>query len=340
MQMITNWIMNQDNNGILSSRKRTIVFILILALLVAYYVKSPPPPACDMEIAENRDFNSFYGITGLKNHFTTPTADECSPGIIFRPALPQTILKADNSASSFMTLAKYGTGKTLLRCEYFKCLAANNYLKISILNRQISEYLDRYVSGKNLTRKDCQNENCLIDWSENEFAQLIFSSLVTELIDTHHNTPLSFPDLSLHEKIHLITIICYYYNGVGTGNLEHFVNSFLGKRPDSPYLASEAKVQVQERNMFHDKPLLTHLKSDFKRFSILKNDNERLHLLLAILEEEKFEHEASSKHLYENVFRDLTRFSVFIKNSLNKTPVFVIDGIDENGYFFPQKRSE
>ncbi|CAF0895418.1 unnamed protein product, partial [Didymodactylos carnosus] len=80
-----------------------------LAILVACYVKNRPPPACDMKIAENRDFDSFYGITGLKNHFTTPTADECNPNIIFRPALPQTILKTDNSASSFMTLAKYGT---------------------------------------------------------------------------------------------------------------------------------------------------------------------------------------------------------------------------------------
>ncbi|CAF0939429.1 unnamed protein product [Didymodactylos carnosus] len=200
-----------------------------LAILVACYVKNRPPPACDMKIAENRDFDSFYGITGLKNHFTTPTADECNPNIIFRPALPQTILKTDNSASSFMTLAKYGTG---------------------------------------------------------------------------------------------------------TSKLEHFVNSFLGKRPDSLYLASQAQVQVQERNIFHEKLLLTHLKNDFERFSILKKDDERLHLLLAILEGEKFEHDAGRKYLYGNIFRDLTRFSVFVKNSLNKTPVFVIDGIDENRYFF------
>ncbi|CAF1241107.1 unnamed protein product [Didymodactylos carnosus] len=253
---------------------------------------------------------------------------------LFRPALPQTILKADNSARSFMTLAKYGTSKTLLRCEYFKSLPSNNYLKISILNRQISEYLDRYVSGKNLTREDCQNEKCLINWSENEFAQLILSSLVTELMDTHHNKQLSFLDLSLDEKIYLIAIICYYYNGVGTSKLEHFVNSFLGKRRGSLYLASQAQVQVQERNIFHEKLLLTHLKNDFERFTILKKDDERLHLLLAILEGEKFEHDAGRKHLYGNIFRDLTRFSVFGKNSLNKTPVFIINGIDENGYFF------
>ncbi|CAF4205609.1 unnamed protein product, partial [Rotaria sordida] len=65
-----------------------------------------------MSKAENRDFEKYYGITGLKNHFTIPTGDECSSSIIFRPPLAQTILKADYSASSFMTLGKYGTGKT------------------------------------------------------------------------------------------------------------------------------------------------------------------------------------------------------------------------------------
>ncbi|CAF1463415.1 unnamed protein product [Rotaria sordida] len=150
--------------------------IAILVLFIAYIVFRPPPPvSCDMGIAENRDFEKYYGITDLKNHFTIPTADECSSSIIFRPSLPQMILKADYSASSFMTLAKYGTGKT-------------NY--------------------------------------------------------------------------------------------------------------------------------------------------ERLHLLLAILEGEHFEHQAGAKRLYGDVLRDLSRFSLFIKNNFKQTPVFVIDGIDENQYFF------
>ncbi|CAF4217797.1 unnamed protein product, partial [Rotaria sordida] len=87
--------------------------IAILVLFIAYFVfRSPPPVSCDMSKAENRDFEKYYGITGLKNHFTITTGDECSSSVIFRPPLAQTILKADYSASSFMTLAKYGTGKT------------------------------------------------------------------------------------------------------------------------------------------------------------------------------------------------------------------------------------
>ncbi|CAF5022342.1 unnamed protein product, partial [Rotaria sp. Silwood1] len=64
-------------------------------------------------------------------------ADACDAHIIFTPALPQKILTADKSASSFMILAEYGTGKTLLRCEYFKTLNSDHYFKILILNKQI-----------------------------------------------------------------------------------------------------------------------------------------------------------------------------------------------------------
>ncbi|CAF4250443.1 unnamed protein product [Rotaria sordida] len=63
-------------------------------------------------------------------------------------------------------------------------------------------------------------------------------------------------------------------------------------------------------------------------------DYERLFLLLAILEGEHFEHKAITKHLYGDVLRDLSRFSLFIKNDFKQTPVFVIDGIDEIQYFF------
>jgi hypothetical protein len=168
------------------------------------------------------------------------------------------LLNSDNSASSFLTLARSGTGKTLLRCEYYKSLKSDNYLKILILNNQISEYINRYATKNGTNEKNCEDKNCLHGWSENEFGQLLLSILVTEFVDTFQNGKKKFQDTSMEEKIELITIICYYYHGSRTSNLEDFVNNLLGKPRNSKFLyifsntiykADEAVVQIQERNV-------------------------------------------------------------------------------------------
>jgi hypothetical protein len=206
--------------------KGIIAFLSVLVLIIAL-IAYPDPPSCDMRIAENRNFDRFYGITGAPNHFSTQKADKCNSTIFFRPAFSKIVLKEDNSASSFLTLAKYGTGKTQLRCEYAKSLNSDLYLSISIFNKEISGYLDRHVREIGLHEGSCPNNNCLNNWSENEFAQLMLSSLVTNLIDTYHNKKLEFPSLSLDDKIDLITIICYYYNRLGVSESEKFVILFL-----------------------------------------------------------------------------------------------------------------
>ncbi|CAF1022897.1 unnamed protein product [Adineta steineri] len=106
----------------------------------------------------------------MNNHFTTPNADNCTSTIIFKPALPQAILKPDYSASSFLTLAPYGTGKTLLRCEYYKSLRPDTYFKVLILNKEIDEYLQRFVEEKAMSGTDCDKESCIMKWSSDEFA--------------------------------------------------------------------------------------------------------------------------------------------------------------------------
>lgn len=323
-------------NTTTSSNVMGIVFIVVIGLLI-YNYKGHSHPTCDMKIAENRDFNRYYGISDIKNHFTKTGADECDSNVIFRPAFPQTILKTDNSASSFLTLAKYGTGKTHLRCEYTKRLDDDQYLKILILNKQISEYLERFVERTSNKDRSCEEQNCLYGWTDPHFAQLILSLLVTEFIG-EMQTESSRTFLPIEEKIELITIICFYYNGFGTSELEKFLNRFLEKKKTEFYRADQAVVQIQERNVAQDKPMLIHLKKDLEKFVVLKQDPERLHLLLAIIEGEGFQHRAILKRVFGNEFNDLTFFSLFIKKHLNKTPVFIIDGIDENKYFF-QKNS-
>ena len=308
----------------------TIAFA-VLFLVGAIVIYNRTPSSCNMKIPKNRDFNKYYGIIDMKNHFTTTAADECGPSIIFRPALPQMILQPDYSASSFMILAKYGTGKTLLRCEYFRSVSSNNYLKVPILNQQISGYLDRFVSKMGGNETHCQTHNCLSNWSENEFAQLLLSTLVTEFINTYDNRKYQDISLLLDEKMNLITIICYYYNDLGTTKLESFVNSFLG---EGFFLQYQSTGEIVGQNEYPNKQLLKHLKDDLKKFSILNQDYQRLHLLLDILEGEGFQSGADTKHLYGNSFQDLIQFSSFIKKYFKTTPTFVIDGIDENKYFF------
>jgi hypothetical protein len=344
MRMMINPIVNQLNIRNVFSTKERIAFFSILVFIIALILYNPsppppppPPPSCNMSQAENRNFHKFYGINGATNHFATQTADRCVSTIFFRPAFTEIVLKPDNSASSFLTLAEYGTGKTQLRCEYAKSLNSDHYLSISIFNKEIIGYLNRYVREMGLHEGNCPNNNCLSNWSENEFAQLILSSLVTNLIDRYHNKKVEFTSSPLAEKIDLITIICYYYNGLDASELENFVNSFLDKPLNSHYLLSKVKpdqLQVLQQGTFHDIPLLEHLKSDLQKFSLLNKDPQRLHLLLSIIKGEEFDIQAGKKHLYGNVFQDLTKLSLFVKNHLNKTPVFIVDGIDENGYFF------
>jgi hypothetical protein len=316
----------------------TVVIGSSLAVFIGIIISYRTPSSCSMKIAENRDFTKYYGIVNMKNHFDTPNADECSSSIIFRPALPQMILKPDHSASSLMTLAKYGTGKTLLRCEYSRSLASNNYLKVLILNAQVTEYLNRFVPEMGVNKTHCQTHNCLISWSENEFAQLLLSTLVTEFINTYDNRKYTDPGLSLDEKINLITIICYYYNDNGTTKLESFINPFLGKNFLTRYEVDQPERKIRELTMYDDKQLLKHLEDDLKRFSILSKGYERLLLLLFILKGEGFQSRALNTLLYGKSFGDLSQFSLFIKNYLKKTPVFIVDGIDDSGFFFEEKK--
>ncbi|CAF0730080.1 unnamed protein product [Adineta steineri] len=315
--------------------KTAIITVLMIGLGIIFAPSSyrffsnktppQPPSSCNMTIAKNRNFHNYYGIIGMTNHFTADPAQECQASIIYQPTLPQMILKPDHSASSFMTLAELGTGKTLLRCEYLRSLSSNDYLKLTILDKQVTQYLDRFVH-----EMDGETKNYLVDWSENEFAQLLLSTLVTNFIDSYDTHKHNGTDLSLAEKINLITIICYYYNGLGTSQLEKFVNWFLNKGLWSQYKADGEHVQQSKH---HNQQLLNHLIGDLNKFSILNKNSERLGLLLIILEGEGFQNRAIAKHLYGEHFKDLVEFSSFIKTYFKKTPVFVIDGIDQNVHF-------
>ncbi|CAF3907296.1 unnamed protein product [Rotaria sp. Silwood1] len=308
------------------------VAIVVLVLAVVCFPYNSYPQSCDISKSENRDFNVFYGIKDVRNHFSTAMADACDAHIIFTPALPQQILTADKSASSFMILAEYGTGKTLLRCEYFKTLNSDHYFKILILNKQISEYLERFITNRKSNLQDCGKHSCSTVWSDDEFAQLMLSVLVTEFIENDSEKQMKWIDIPIEEKINLVTIICYYYNKDSISQLEDFANRLFGKTHESLYKASEARVQIQERHIFQDKTLLTHLKTDFNEFSILNKNIEKLHLLLVIIQGEGFQHQSMQKTMFGHVLRDLSDFSSFIKKHMKKMPVFIIDGIDENQY--------
>ena len=225
-----------------------------------------------------------------------------------------------------MILAKYGTGKSLLRCKYLNSLKSEDYFKILILNKQINEYLERFISETSTNGKDCRNENCLIGWSKNEFAQFILSLLVTQFIETFQKDQFHLPDISLDEKIELIMIICYYYNDHGVYKLENFINSFL-KKTDTYYSARKANGQILERNNFQDKPLLTHFKKDLNKLRVIRKDDKKLELLLSIVEGEGYQHTTIEKTLSDNVFNSLTYFTLFMKNHMNKPVVFIIDEI-------------
>ncbi|CAF3425688.1 unnamed protein product [Rotaria socialis] len=92
-----------------------------------------------------------------------------------------------------------------------------------------------------------------------------------------------------------------------------------------------------EQNKRVDKPLLTHFKTELDKLTTLKRDHDKLHLLFAIAEDEKFRQLLSTKIMFGNTFQDLNHFTMFMKKYLKKTVVFIIDGIDENRYLFKER---
>ncbi|UJR10827.1 hypothetical protein I4U23_015014 [Adineta vaga] len=313
--------------------------ISLLVLLIAYYAyyfnAVSTLTECKMSIASNRDFHKYYGIENSRNHFTITTADACDSQIIINSVLPQAVLKQDHSATSFLILSKFGTGKTLLRCEYFKSLSPTQYFKVLILNQHLNDYLERYVSATSVDGVNCESSNCLVGWRKYEFGQVLLSMLVTQLVNEYEKEQFHVSDVSLEEKMKLISIICYYYNGDDINKLENFANYFFEKGAYQRYSAKAAQVQTYEKNKFEYKILFEHFRTDLNKLIVLKkSDDLRLRLLFTITEKEEFQNQAHENHLIDTIFKDLTHFALFIKNHLKKSVVFAIDGIDENRYFF------
>jgi hypothetical protein len=306
--------------------------IVVFVLAIVFFRYRGSPPSCDMSNSENRDFYVFYGIESVTNHFAKDKADDCDVRIIFTPALPQKILTPDHAASSFMILGENGTGKTLLRCEYYKTLNSDHYLKILILNKEISEYLQRFITNRKSNSEDCGSHSCSTDWSDDEFAQLMLSVLVTKFIENYSQKQMKFLDIPIEEKINLVSIICYYYDSDNINRLEDFVNGFFGKTLGFLYRTRDVREQTEERQVFQDKPLLTHLKADLNEFSILNKNIDKLYLLFAIIQGEGFQHQSIKKTMFGSVLRHLADFSSFIKKHMGKITIFIIDGIDENQY--------
>ena len=76
------------------------------------------------------------------------------------------------------------------------------------------------------------------------------------------------------------------------------------------------------------------LKQDLSRLSVLRKDYDKLHLLLAVVEGEGFQNKVIASSMFDNVLSHLARFTEVIQSYTKKSVVFIIDGIDENRYFF------
>lgn len=313
-----------------------IIIPIVIAYVVYRNLNPGMPAACDMSRAKNRDFNNYYGVSTTQNYFSKHSADDCTSNVAFTLVLPQPVLKPDHSASSFMILSKYGTGKTLLRCEYFNRLNTSNYFPVLILNSQVNEYLERFVSGSS-NGKDCTSDDCLMNWSKTEFTQMILSILVTQFIDNFYKKPFALPNIALDEKIQLIHILCFYYNGIGVIKLERFINIFLNKTDSNSYSLTGTNLQHQ-KSINDDETLLKSFIKDLKRFTTFRQDEHKLELLALIAKGEDFQSQLSEKLMYDNIINDLTHFTLFMKKHVKKPVVFIVDGIDENRYFFVKHR--
>ncbi|CAF1261255.1 unnamed protein product [Adineta ricciae] len=326
------------NDGALSGLSKGSIISIVLFVVGCFIYLAPKDVSCSMENAENRDFERYYGLGGQTNPFTKATADDCQSDIIYRPALPQGILQSDNSASSFLTLAPYGTGKTLIRCKYNQTLSPTKYFPVLILNKQISGYLETFVKKIETNTTVCREKNCLKDWTENEYGQLLLSSLVTRFIEVFpkmSNTELQpLFELSIEKQMRLITTIISYYSAVGTVELETFVNRILGTK----YKTNEIQHQYMEKGVAYNEKLYTHFINEANRLLALDPNPTRIRLLYGVIAGQQVKNQFENIQLEENIFNDLRELTLFFRDKLHRIPVFIIDGIDENEYFFQNNK--
>ncbi|CAF0729916.1 unnamed protein product [Adineta steineri] len=280
---------------------------------------------------ENRNFNKYFGLTDAQNHFMTSTVDICDTRFLYKPTLPQSILKPNGSPSSFVILSPYGTGKSMLRCAYSMNLNSQCFI-VSLFNAHLSGYIERFVKTNT---KNNDSQNGLEKWGKKDFAQTLLSVLVTQFLKQLDTNKINIMGMTTDEKMDLIFIACYYYNGDSTEQLEKLVNFLLGKKDgmfgSKLYKATTTNTQIRENNRHEDKPLLTQFQNDIQNFKVFDlTQNRKLHLLLAIVEGEKYQANAKKRQMHDNVLEDLIKFSTFMKKYVNKKVVFIIDGIDEN----------
>jgi hypothetical protein len=308
--------------------------VLVIALIFAFYFGYTKNSSSDTNPIEQKRFSEYFGICPYTNHFSTHKTDECNLSVVFESVFPAAIIDAPNSPMSFLVLSKYGSGKSLLRCLYLNNLQSSDYLKVLISTKELNEYLGRFVAETSTIGDKHEKEHSLIGWKKYEFAQMVLSASVTQFINLFNQEQFQVPKISLNEKLELLTIICYYYNDLSIDKLETFVNVFLDKSQTSPYKIDKIQFQVNEEGSNRDKSILTYFKRDLKKLSVISQDQKKLVLLLGIMESQNYQYTAVEKAMSEAVFQSLTQFTQFMKDYVTRPVVFVIDGLDENQYFF------
>ncbi|CAF1164502.1 unnamed protein product [Adineta steineri] len=185
----------------ISSSSSETIGILGLILALAFYfsfTKYQTPPSCDMKRPENLSFSAYYGIIDSENHFMTTRADGCASRIIYESVLPPMILNSDHSATSFMTLAGYGTGERFQKKASVKHLYGEHFQDLV----EFSSFIKTYFKKTPVFVIDGIDEN--VHFRANEINKASFesfcrssvsASILSMVMASHFHLSLFYPKI-------------------------------------------------------------------------------------------------------------------------------------------------
>ncbi|CAF1354677.1 unnamed protein product [Adineta ricciae] len=119
----------------------------------------------------------------------------------------------------------------------------------------------------------------------------------------------------------------FYYDELGTDQLEKFVNTILG----TDFKTIDIKHQHVERGAVHN---------ELDQLTALKLNPERIRLLYRIIDNKQFRNQVQNTKLARNTSNHSRELSLLLRDNLHRTHVFIINDIDVNLYFFQKKETK
>ena len=311
------------------------ILILLISIVVIYFGLIKVSPLCDLTNPSNRSFDIYYGITPENNYFQEVNSEKDSSPF-FSHAIPGNLF----SKSSFILVAKRGSGKTKIRKQFVKTKG----FAIELYNKHANKILKSFIENvKANNPKMMDHEYIEKFWNETDFEDSIIYLAVDEILNKYTKMKSNFLNIFKNLKnsdmrLQLSTILCIYSVETKFLTLQDFLNNLWLSENWIDKEIQDYPFEVYDTR--EGRTVLTRNYADMKKYqdsirvfekSSTGNNQRGLKMLNNIIE--KF----NLKYFIPPRNDKLTIITDFFKEYFFITPTIVIDSLDEVSYFFDDK---